>query len=166
MKKKVLFFILFTTQIIAQKSFETDFYNITIPENTTANLFNSSKEEFATTEVYEFKQNNKPKYLFYLISNKLLNNDEPLNLFNYSNYLSDIGNIEVLSAEKIEVNKIRITLKYNDNETVFGVMYFSVTNNILNRFLFLLPKAELHEMFSQEINKIFLDIKYLKTEWQ
>lgn len=155
----------FYINMTAQEFIETDFYKIKIPNNTTAKFFNSSAEEYAITSVYEFKQNNKPKYLFYLISNKLTDDYEPLNMYNYLSYISDMEEIEVLLVEVVNKDKIKINFKYKNDENIKGIMFLSITNNILNRFLFLLPKKELYEIFSNEINAIFFDIEYLKEKW-
>lgn len=158
-----MFFCAFN--LFGQEKLKTSFYSFYVPENSEAKFFNSSREEFANTDVYEFKESNKPKYLLYLISNKLTEDYNPLNIENHLNYLTDIENAEIISSEVIENGKIQVKFKYIDNEQIMGIIFLTSTNNILNRFLFLFPNSELSKKFSEEVKNIFLNIEFNKKYW-
>ena len=78
-----IFMLFYTVNMIGQQKLETSFYSFSKPKNTDVKFFNSSNEEIANTDVYEFRENDKPKYLLYLISNKLTSEYEPISKENF-----------------------------------------------------------------------------------
>lgn len=149
---------------MGQNKLETNFYEIKIPEKTTVKSFNSTHEEYANIEGYQFFLNDKPKYLIYLMSNKIIGEVGVINKANYKDFCGDIGTIEV-SELKEDNDMIIVLFKYADKETVRGILYLKLTNNILDRFLFLLPNDTAYELFNKEIDDIVKNIIYKKKIW-
>jgi hypothetical protein len=155
---------LLSSLCMAQNKLENNFYAIKVPEKTTFKSFNSTHEEYANIEGYQFFLNDKLKYMIYLMSNKMLGEVEEINKDNYQEFCGDIGAIEV-SEIKEDNDMVRLLFKYTDQEKVRGIIYLKLTNNILDRFLFLLPNDKAYELFNKEIDDIVKSIIYKKNIW-
>ncbi len=70
MNRCFLFLLLIVNSMFSQ-TIENAFYKIPVPFNTFTKSFQSTHEELTNIDSYQFLANEKPKYIFYLISNKL-----------------------------------------------------------------------------------------------
>ncbi|KGO86455.1 hypothetical protein Q765_11290 [Flavobacterium rivuli WB 3.3-2 = DSM 21788] len=99
------------------------------------------------------------------MSNKLNSSDEVITLENYKSFIFDLGEIEITKID-FNVNPLKINFDYKGNNKVEGLLYISIINNILNRFLFILPNQKKSGVDrSSEINEIIDKLIYLKDEW-
>lgn len=166
-KLLIAFYILINltnNNLYSQDIVETNFYSFKVPEKTIVKAFGSSNEELANTDVYQFIVNDNPKYLLYLISNKINTEVTNIDYENYNAFLSDIGDIRILGAEKLN-NQFKIDFNYNDKENIKGIIFISVNNDILNRYVFLLPNEKAKEVFQDEIIKLVNSITPIKNVW-
>jgi hypothetical protein len=148
----------------SQEFIKTDFYNIKLPQSTIAKTFASTHEELSNIDAYQFIINEKPKYILYLMSNKTNVAISNINNDNYKDFLYDLGELKVVNIE-IFKNKIKINFAYKDNDSIKGIVYLSITNDILNRFVFLLPNDKAKELFEREIDEIIYSIVEIKKNW-
>lgn len=160
----LIIFNLMTMPIYSQERIETEFYNFAIPKNTVIKAFDSTHEEVANIDVYQFNFEEKPKYILYLMSNKTNQIVDSITIDNYKDFLFDLGDMKILGIENSK-NKIKIDFSYNDKKNIKGIIYMSVTNDILNRFVFLLPNDSAKIAFEEEINIIVNNIKELRNSW-
>lgn len=162
--KIIIIISLICNNLYSQEDIKTEFYNIKVPQNTTVKTFASTHEELANIDAYQFIINEKPKYILYSMSNKTNVEISSINIDNYKDFLFDLGEIKVLGVE--DLNKImKIKFVYKDKENIKGIIYVSVTNDILNRFVFLLPNDKAKELFEKEINELVNNITEIKKYW-
>lgn len=166
MNKSIVFvlFILINSVVYSQDSIKTAFYNFKIPEKTEVKPFKSSHEELANIDGYQFLVSNKPKYILILMSNKTNKEALSVNLDNYKDFLFDLGELKVSGIENLDGN-IKIYFTYADKENVKGIIYALVSNNILNRFVFLLPNQNAKDVFQKEIDTLVNGIVEIKNKW-
>lgn len=150
--------------LYSQETIETNFYSFKIPQETVVESFGSSNEELANVDVYQFIINDKPKYLLYLMSNKINVKINTVDFENYNSFLSDLGDVRILVAEKLS-NNFKIEFSYNEKENIRGIVFLSINNDILNRFVFLLPNEKAKEVFQDEIINLSNSITIIKNSW-
>lgn len=160
----IVWFSLINSNVYSQDSIKTEFYTLKVPEKTTIKTFASTHEELANIDAYQFITNEKPKYILYLMSNKTNKEISSINLDNYKDFLFDLGELKVSAIEDLN-GIIKISFTYVDKENIKGIIYASVNNNILNRFVFLLPNESAKEIFNKEIDKIIENITQIKHNW-
>ena len=163
--KKALSFILFLTvsTVWAQSIHETEFYDFILPSGDTSSPYQSIKEEFSNIDSFVLSHNKTPKYLIFVMSNKLTNDFDGLNISNYMDYLNDLGAITVTSAKETDGF---IVIKFIDHkkENISYTAYLSSNNDILNRFVFFIPRT-VGDMYDNEIRGIIKSIKYKRLQW-
>ena len=160
----IVFFSLMNHIMYSQENIKTEFYNIKIPEKTTVKEFNSSHEDLANIDAYQFGANEKPKYIAYFMSNKTNIEIASVNLDNYKDFLFDLGELKVSGIENL-TGKIKIYFTYVDNDNIKGIIYAYVKNDILNRFVFLLPNQNAKDVFQKEIDTLVDGIVEIKSNW-
>ncbi|MPT34819.1 MAG: hypothetical protein E2604_06970 [Flavobacterium sp.] len=163
----IIFFTFFgTNALFAQTNINTEFYKVDLPKGSDFKVFAQSREETANIDVYEFTLDKKPKYLLYLLSNKLNEGHSPIVEENLDSYLSDLGNdIKVVSVEQLK-GILKVIIKYHNNDYLTSIIYLSETGNILNRFVFIFPNEQTRDLFHEEIQSIALkNITCNKTGW-
>jgi hypothetical protein len=162
----IVFTILFVLGISAysQEKITTKFYSLQIPEKTSTKVFDTSHEELANVDVYQFNVDEKPKYILYLMSNKTKDGAIKVNLENYKNFLFDLGDINILDVENFD-KKIKINFTYNNKNNINGIIYAYIKNDILNRFVFLLPNDSAKKTFGAEIDKMIENLMEVKSNW-
>lgn len=159
----IVLFIL-SLNVYSQEKITTEFYSLQIPNKTTTKVFDSSNEELANVDVYQFNIDQKPKYILYLMSNKTKDQSVIVNLDNYKDFLFDLGDINILDVEKFG-NRIKINYNYNDKKNINGIIYINLKNDILNRFVFLLPNESAKTTFSKEIDEMVKNVIEIKSSW-
>jgi len=75
--------------IYSQENIKTEFYYVKKPEKTIIKAFNSTHEEFANIDAYQFITDEKPKYILYLMSNRINIEITSINIDNFKDFLSD-----------------------------------------------------------------------------
>lgn len=160
----ITFLSLAHINLYSQEKIETQFYSLTIPQDTKVKAFDSAHEEIANIDVFQFNAGEKPKYILYLMSNKTNQIIESITIDNYKDFLFDLGDLKILSVENLK-NKIKINYAYKDKENIKGVIYMYLTNDILNRFVFLLPNDNAKIKFQEEIDIMISNLKVLKNYW-
>ncbi|MBN9284144.1 MULTISPECIES: hypothetical protein [unclassified Flavobacterium] len=167
MNKYKLFFtgisLLVVTGIYSQTKFKTEFYTVTVPENTTYTMFNTTREAEANIDIYEFGADGKIKYLLYLMSNKM-SGAVKVDENNFEDFLTDLYELVITDIEKQDGN-LKIYFSYNDSEFVRGIAYLSTENDVLSRFVFLLPNPDAKKTFSNEIDRMVTNIIKTKKHW-
>lgn len=164
MNKMVIgFLILFSYNLYSQEDIKTEFYTLKIPEKTTVKTFASTHEELANIDAYQFNIDEKPKYILYLMSNKT-NKEVSINADNYKDFLFDLGDLKILGVEDLK-GKIKIDFSYIDKKNINGIIYASVKNDILNRFVFLLPNESAKKTFQKEIDEMINNVNEVKSIW-
>lgn len=149
----------------AQSKISTDFYILDLPNGFQFKEFNKSREENSNSDVYEFLQDGKPKYLLYLLSNKLNDNHTAISIENIKNYVFDIGDLNILNTENVS-GKIKIVATSNEYENLKSIIYVFQTGNILNRFLFLFPNEEAKSLFAAEVEELVKNhVSSKRTNW-
>jgi hypothetical protein len=160
----VVLFSLINNNLYSQDTIKTEFYSIRVPEKTSVKTFASTHEKLANIDAYQFIVNEKPKYILYLMSNKTNKEIVSVNIDNYKDYLFDLGDLKILGVEDLN-EKIKIHFTYIDKENIKGIIYVSVNNDILNRFVFLLPNENAKEVFQKEIDKLVNSVIEIKNHW-
>ncbi len=145
------------------QTIENTFYKIQVPVNTSIKAFQSTHEALASIDSYQFIVNGKPKYIFYMMSNKL-ETEVIVGLENYKDFLFDIGDIDITKAE-IFNDLIKVYYNYTDKKAIEGVIYIGIRGNILNRFLLMYPNQSSLKTFDEEVDLIVKDVDYRKTNW-
>lgn len=164
MRKFLIIGLLMITKLSAQVTFDNKFYRLDIPKNTHIEIFKSTNEEEANVDVYKLITEGKPKYLLYLMSNKLNADVDSVTIDNCKEFLHDIGNLEITDVKTL-ANLIKIDFLYTENKKVVCTVYLSKTNNILNRFLFIFPNNNISTKFDNEINILLNSIVYKVKYW-
>lgn len=159
----VVLFALASHNIYSQ-DIKTTFYSIKTPEKTTVKPFNSTHEALANIDTYQFITDGKPKYIGYFMSNKTNIVIASVNLDNYKDFLFDLGELKVSGIENLN-GKIKIYFSYIDNDNIKGIIYASVNNDILNRYVFLLPNQNAKDVFHKEIDALVNGIVENKNNW-
>lgn len=162
--KFIILISLICNNLYSQENIQTEFYTIKVPEKTTVKTFASTHEELANIDAYQFIVNEKPKYILYSMSNKTNVEISSINIDNYKDFLFDLGELNVLGVEDLN-ETIKIQFVYKDKENIKGIIYVSVTNDILNRFVFLLPNEKAKELFEKEIDELVNNINEIKKYW-
>lgn len=164
MNKKILLLLLFVTSVMtSQNKVENAYYRLAVTANTNVKLFQSTHEGLANIDSYQFLVNEKPKYIFYMMSNKL-ETSLTVGLDNYKDFLFDIGDIDITNAEMFN-GFIKVYFNYKNKKAIEGVVYISVRGNILNRFLIMYPNKSALKAFDDEVNMIIKDVNYKKNVW-
>jgi hypothetical protein len=165
-KKIILLFILYllSNKAMAQVDIENSFYKFSIPKKTNVKLFKSTHEELANIDSYQFIFEAKPKYILYLMSNKITSDIKEINIDNYKDFLYDLGEIKISNIEKTN-GVVKLHFKYNENDAIQGVLFISINNDVLDRFLFLLPNESAYKSFNTEIDDVVKNIKHKKNKW-
>lgn len=147
----------------AQKNIENSYYKLIIPHNTEVELFESTHEKSANIDSYKFFSNSKPKYILFMMSNKL---EESLNvnMDNYKDYIFDLDDLDVINACNFNTF-IKIYFNYESNNIIKGVLYIGIRNDILDRFLFMFPDEKHLIKFESEINVMINSTYYIKNHW-
>lgn len=158
-----ILFLLMSQYIYSQSEIATPFYTVKIPEGSVATIFKSSSEENAVIDIYRIDGVGKPPYLLYLMSNRLLTQEPDVNVDNFTDYLSDLGNLKILQVD-FERAQPLITFQSNISEKTYYKMSPTIINDILCRFLFLIPKSSTFD-YNSEINFILQNITYNKKSW-
>lgn len=156
--------LLISNAIIAQNDIENSYYKFSIPKNTNVKPFKSTHEELANIDVYQFTIDEKPKYILFLISNKLTSDIKEVNVDNCMDFLFDLGEIEVSNTEPFN-GIVKLHFKYIENNVIQGVLYIKTNNNILDRFLFLFPNESAYKSFNIEIDNILKSITDKQSKW-
>ncbi|MBO9584366.1 MAG: hypothetical protein J7574_09430 [Flavobacterium sp.] len=160
----VVLFSIINCKIYSQENLNTKFYNVKIPEKTIVKFFDSTNEELANIDAYQFISDEKPKYLLYLMSNKTNQAIDSVTIDNYKNFLFDLGDLKIGGIEDLD-GKIKVSFTYSDNNEIKGIIYVYVINNILNRFVFLYPNQNAKDAFQKETNLLVKNIIEVKKEW-
>lgn len=147
----------------SQEKISTQFYELNIPTNSDVKLFDKSCESLANIDVYQFAIEGKPKYILYMMSNKI-SDKVKVNIDNYKDFLFDLGDLNVLDASYLG-DKIKVSFIYNNKKNINGITYIYIQNDILNRFVFLLPNESARNAFSNEIEKMIESTILLKNIW-
>lgn len=125
MKKILIILLLFITSIVmAQNKIENNFYSLSIPSATNVKPFQSTHEELANIDSYQFFLEDRPKYIFYMMSNKL-ETSATVSLDNYNDYVYDLGELEVVNAEMFN-NFIKVYFNYKNKKAIEGVVYIGI----------------------------------------
>ncbi len=162
----ILFFVfnLISYGMLAQENIKTNFYKLNIPEKTTVKTFAKSHEELANIDAYQFNADEKPKYIMYLMSNKTNVEISSINTDNYKDFLFDLGDLKLSRIENLE-DKLKINFTYSNKENIKGIIYMSVNNNILHRFVFLFPNENSIQIFQNEVDEMVNNIRKIKEFW-
>lgn len=160
----LVLFNLISSDLLSQENIKTNFYQLKAPENTTVKTFAETHEELANIDVYQFNVAEKPKYILYLMSNKTNVEITTIDIDNYKDFLFDLGSLKVSRIENLE-KKLKINFSYTDKENIRGVVYLSVKNNILNRFVFLFPNENANQIFQKEVDEMMNSVIELKDYW-
>lgn len=155
---------LINNSLHSQENIKTEFYTLKVPERTSIKTFASTHEELANIDAYQFISDKKPKYILYLMSNKTNKEQVNINIDNYKDFLFDLGDLKVSGVEDLN-GKIKIHFSYNDKKNINGIIYASVKNDILNRFVFLLPNENALKTFQKEIDEMINNIVEVKRLW-
>lgn len=162
--KKFFLLLLFTSTIVtSQNKVVNNFYSLSSPANTNVKSFQSSHEELANIDSYQFFLEDKPKYIFYLMSNKL-ETSSTVSLENYKNYVFDLGELDITNTEMFN-NFIKVYFNYKNKKSIEGVVYIGIRNNILNRFLLMYPNKSALYKFDKEVNIMLNGVDYKKGSW-
>lgn len=168
MNKMIFGFIilcnLINNSLYSQENIKTAFYELNIPEKTSVKTFASTHEELANIDAYQFIVDEKPKYILYLMSNKTNKEQVNINMDNYKDFLFDLGDLKVSSVEDLG-SKIKIHFSFNDKKNINGIVYASIKNDVLNRFVFLLPNENAKKTFIQEIDDMINNVTEVKSHW-
>ena len=159
MKQIIFLFAIITgLNMVGQTTISNDYYSLKLPISTSYDKVNSTKEELSNVDLYKVidTDNNRTKYLIYLMSNQLKTNIEGISDYNFKDYLKDIGKAEVLMSESItfknrEFYKVKLGLDNN----VRGLMYITAKEGTLYRLFFMLPNEEYYEKYLDEMSSIF-----------
>uniref|UniRef100_UPI003A8DA0AD hypothetical protein n=1 Tax=Flavobacterium beibuense TaxID=657326 RepID=UPI003A8DA0AD len=152
--KFFLFALLFVTvEGKSQDKLENAYYILNLPNNTTVKLFQHTNEDFANIDSYKFFEGEKPKYVLYMMSNKL-EADVTVREDNYIDFLNDIGALNVTNVSRFN-NFFKVNFNFKDREAIECVMYININGDILNRFLLMYPNKTILNNFENEVN-IFL----------
>lgn len=157
-------FNLISNDMLSQENIRTNFYQLKVPENTTVKIFAETHEELANIDVYQFNVAEKPKYILYLMSNKTNIEITTIDINNYKDFLFDLGSLKVSKIENLE-KKLKINFLYTDKEKIRGIVYLSVKNNILNRFVFLFPNENANQVFQREVDEMMDSVIDIKDYW-
>lgn len=160
----VILFNLMNNSLYSQENIKTEFYTLKVPEKTTVKTFASTHEKLANIDAYQFNVDEKPKYILYLMSNKTNKEVVSVDIDNYKDFLFDLGDLKILGIEDLG-GKIKIHFSYNDKENIKGIIYASVKNDILNRFVFLLPNENAKKTFQKEIDEMINNTIEIKSLW-
>ena len=160
----IVWFSLINSNVYSQENIKTAFFSLKVPEKTTVKTFASTHEELANIDSYQFITNEKPKYILYLMSNKTNKEIASVNIDNYKDFLFDLGDLKVSAVEDLS-GKIKIFFSYADKKEIKGIIYVYVNNDILNRFVFLLPNQSAKETFQKEIDTTINNVVELKKSW-
>lgn len=160
----VILFNLFNNSLYSQGDIKTEFYTLKVPEKTSVKTFDSTHEELANIDVYQFNVNEKPKYLLYLMSNKTNKEQVSVNIDNCKDFLFDLGDLKISGVEDLN-GKFKIHFSYVDKPHINGIIYVYVKNDILNRFVFLLPNENAKKTFQKEIDEMINNITEIKSFW-
>lgn len=76
----------------------------------------------------------------------------------------DLGELKISGVEDLN-GKIKIHFSYADKQHINGIIYASVKNDILNRFVFLLPNENAKKIFQKEIDEMINNITEIKSFW-
>lgn len=162
--KKIFILLLFTTTMLtAQNKVANNFYSLSAPSNTNVKSFQSSHEELANIDSFQFFLEDKPKYIFYMMSNKL-ETSATVSLENYKDYVFDLGELDITNAEMFN-SFIKVYFNYKNKKSIEGVVYIGIRNNILNRFLLMYPNKSALDKFDKEVNIMLNDVDYKKSSW-
>lgn len=161
----VILFNFIINSLYSQENIKTEFYTLKVPEKTTIKTFDSTHEELANIDAYQFNVDEKPKYLLYLMSNKTNEGVTDVNIDNYKDFLFDLGDLKILGIEDFK-GRIKISFSYKDKENIKGIVYASVKNDILNRFVFLLPNENAKNTFQKEIDLMINNVTEVKNNWK
>ncbi|KAF2514152.1 hypothetical protein E0W68_13790 [Flavobacterium salilacus subsp. salilacus] len=162
-KKILLLIIFFCFNMNAQKKIENSYYRLIIPHNTEVELFENTHEKLANIDSYKFFSNSKPKYILFMMSNKLEESVD-VEMDNYKDFIFDIEDIDVVKADNFNTF-IKIYFNYKSNNIIKGVLYIDTRNDILDRFLFMFPNEKHLVKFESEIDIMIDNINYIKDYW-
>jgi hypothetical protein len=157
-------FNLISYDMLSQENIKTNFYKLNIPKNTTVKTFAKNHEELANIDAYQFNADEKPKYIMYLMSNKTNVEITSINIDNYKDFLFDLGDLKLSRIENLE-DKLKINFTYSNKENIKGIIYMSVKNNILHRFVFLFPNENSIQIFQNEVDEMINNITEIKEFW-
>ncbi|EZH73168.1 hypothetical protein ATO12_19370 [Aquimarina atlantica] len=159
MRKIVLLLIVMTALTSSgQTSLKNSSHALELPKATVFEKMNSTKEETSNVDVYKITlaNNDQPKYLIYLMKNKLNKEINSISDYNFEDYLKDVGKAEILSKDLIIFkNREYYKVKVDFGNKVQGVLYITVKDDNLYRLLFMLPNSEYYVKYSKEITSIF-----------
>lgn len=168
MSKMIFGFIilcnLINNPLYSQENIKTDFYVLKVSEQTTVKAFASTHEELANIDAFQFIVDEKPKYILYLMSNKTNTEQVNINMDNYKDFLFDLGDLKVSSVEDLG-SKIKIHFLFNDKKNINGIVYAYIKNDVLNRFVFLLPNDNAKITFTKEIDEMINNVAEVKSHW-
>lgn len=164
MKNKIFLSLLFITSIMtAQNKVENPYYSISIPSKTNVKLYQSSHESLSNIDSYQFLVDGKPKYIYYMMSNKL-ETSVTVGMDNFNDFLFDIGDIDITNVEMFN-DFIKVYFKYKTKNAIEGAIYIGIRGDILNRFLVMYPNASALKSFNEEVNLLLKDVTYKKSKW-
>ena len=164
MNKTILLLSFFVINMItAQKNVENAFYSLPVPSNTEVKLFKNTHEELANIDSYQFLVDAKPKYILYMMSNKL-ETSATVGLDNYKDFMVDIGDVEINNAEMFD-SFIKVYFSYADKNAVKGTIYIGIRNNLLSRFLLMFPNESASKSFDSEVNVMLGHTIYKSNVW-
>lgn len=148
---------------MSQSKVDNAYYGLKVPPNTNVKLFQSTHESLANIDSYQFIVNGRPKYIFYLMSNKLAI-PATVGMDNYNDFLFDIGDIDIINIEMFN-NFIKVYFNYKNKNAIEGIVYIGITDNILNRFLIMYPNESALKSFDEEVNLMVKEVDYKKSNW-
>lgn len=154
---KVLFIAcMFYSGIKAQNKLDIDNFSIQIPDSTVVEKMNSIDDNGSKVQLFKVMDSStqKVKYLLSLFANELNVELKDISEFNYKDYLSDLGDVEVIEVEKSISEKSGYKLKLKMNEKAFGILYITFHEDKLIRMLFMVAEKEI-PILSSEFENIY-----------
>ena len=154
---KILFAMcMFYSGIKAQNKLQIDNFSIQIPDSTIVEKMNSIEDNGSKVQLFKATDSStqKVKYLLSLFANELNIELKDIAEFDYKDYLSDLGNVEVIDVKKSITEKSGYKLKIKMNEKAFGIMYITFYEGKLIRMLFMVAEKEI-PILSPEFENIY-----------
>lgn len=99
------------------------------------------------------------------MSNKLNVIESQITLDNFRDYLFDLGeDIEILAVSTQNVPEI--IFKYHGNDKILYKLFITIREDILNRFLFMIPNGDKSDEYQRDISFALKQVVYLKSRWE
>ena len=163
MVKWIIIQLLLANTLVSQNIVENRFYKITLPLSAQAKPYQLNEEPLSNIESFKIVTDQKLRYILYLMSNKLEAPVSEVNTENYEDFLIDLGSIEVISVEQID-SFVKVIYRFS-GESFAGVCLIGKTNDILNRFVWMVPDEKVINNLAAEISSISKSIEYKRAEW-